>query len=562
MNDKQIGDEALARAVLHARRTWSRRPFQQSSTGMSDWKLVDIGVHIFRIEIRLFQPWAKSWLSICLENCPLQLTLATAEKTEEEDGSPVPGFNLLVRNRGLRVATLNVRSLNGSGAATLLVKELDSMQVDVAGLQEVRWPGFGEMAVDGARLLWLGRADKRRSQGVGLVITKQLISSLVSWHAVNARILTARFRHLHGYWSVIVAYAPTEDSADVDKNIFYDHLEDLTSKIPSGDLITVLGDFNAVSGSVRVGNDSTIGPFGSGTPTDNTDRLVGYSRNFKLRIAGSWFRRKSIHRYSWYSADGVTRKEIDHILVSTRWRSLQSCRVYRGFEFSSDHRLVVARLKIHIKKPKVSREQRSCKFDAGSLRKPEVRERFSRVFSEHMQKSCAERSTVVSVEDAWCELRDNLRQTADEVIPPVSVPRKEWISTETLRIIEEQRRARLSGKVELYSKLNGERRRALRNDFQCWIDGIAKEGEVLMARNDYHGAFRNFRRLRTHGPRIFSQLRGEDGELITDQAGKSERWRSHFSSLLNRPPARPCPELEEEARHAVPSPLAYVSPPP
>ena len=26
---------------------------------MSDWKLVDIGVHIFRIEINLFQPWAK-----------------------------------------------------------------------------------------------------------------------------------------------------------------------------------------------------------------------------------------------------------------------------------------------------------------------------------------------------------------------------------------------------------------------------------------------------------------------------------------------------------------------
>ena len=82
-----------------------------------------------------------------------------------------------------------------------------------------------------------------------------------------------------------------------------------------------------------------------------------------------------------------------------------------------------------------------------------------------------------------------------------------------------------------------------------------------MARNDYHGAFRNFRKLRTHGPRIFSQLRGEDGELITDQTGNSERWRGHFSSLLNRPPARPCPELEEEARHAVPSPLADVSHP-
>ena len=215
-----------------------------------------------------------------------RVKLATAPKTEE-DASPLPGSNLLVRRRGLRVATLNVRSLNGSGASTLLVKELASMQVDLTGLQEVRWPGSGEMAVGDARLLWSGREDKKRSEGVGLVVVKQLIPSLVSWRAVSARILTARFRHVHGYWSVIVAYAPTEDSADEEKNIFYDHLEDLTSRIPGGDLITVLGDFNAASGSVRVENDSTIGPFGSGTPNDNTDRLVGYSRNFKLRIAGS-----------------------------------------------------------------------------------------------------------------------------------------------------------------------------------------------------------------------------------------------------------------------------------
>ena len=41
MNDKQVGDEAWARAVLHARRTWLQRPFRLSLTGMSDWKLVD-----------------------------------------------------------------------------------------------------------------------------------------------------------------------------------------------------------------------------------------------------------------------------------------------------------------------------------------------------------------------------------------------------------------------------------------------------------------------------------------------------------------------------------------
>ncbi|XP_069989708.1 uncharacterized protein [Penaeus vannamei] len=45
-------------------------------------------------------------------------------------------------------------------------------------------------------------------------------------------------------------------------------------------------------------------------------------------------------------------KEIDHILVSTRWRILQNCRVFKSAEFcGTDHRLVVATLRVHFKTP-------------------------------------------------------------------------------------------------------------------------------------------------------------------------------------------------------------------
>jgi len=45
-----------------------------------------------------------------------------------------------------------------------------------------------------------------------------------------------------------------------------------------------------------------------------------------FRIAGSWFKRKTIHRLSWFSNDVVTGKEIDHVLVNTRWTILRNCR--------------------------------------------------------------------------------------------------------------------------------------------------------------------------------------------------------------------------------------------
>ena len=53
---------------------------------------------------------------------------------------------------------------------------------------------------------------------------------------------------------------------------------------------------------------------------------------------------------------GNAMKEIDHILVSTRWRILQNCRVYRSAEFfSTDHRLVVATLKLKLKSCSIPR---------------------------------------------------------------------------------------------------------------------------------------------------------------------------------------------------------------
>ena len=46
-------------------------------------------------------------------------------------------------------------------------------------------------------------------------------------------------------------------------------------------------------------------------------------------ITGSSFRSKDIHHFSWISPDGVTQKEIDHILVSMKYQGVHNCHVYR-----------------------------------------------------------------------------------------------------------------------------------------------------------------------------------------------------------------------------------------
>ena len=65
-------------------------------------------------------------------------------------------------------------------------------------------------------------------------------------------------------------------------------------------------------------------------------------------------------------AGGVA-KEIEHMLVDGHWRMIQNCRVYRSAHFlNTDHRLVVATLKLQLKSRRMVPSQ--PRLDVGKLK--------------------------------------------------------------------------------------------------------------------------------------------------------------------------------------------------
>ena len=142
--------------------------------------------------------------------------------------------------------------------------------------------------------------------------------------------MLVRLRHTLGFISLIAVYAPTEVSVPEEKDLFYAKLDSVVEQCPSRDSLIVLGDFNAVTGTERAGYELCVGPHGSGDRNVNGSLLLDFAKFRRLRIGGSWFQRREPRRWTWYSNAGGVAKEIDHILVSTRWRILQNCRVYRS----------------------------------------------------------------------------------------------------------------------------------------------------------------------------------------------------------------------------------------
>ena len=101
----------------------------------------------------------------------------------------------------------------------------------------------------------------------------------------------------------------------------------------------------------------------------------GSRRNNGLRMAGSWFQRKDIYPWNWYSNYRVTGKEIDHVLVGTRWKTMRSCRVKRNLEIGSDHKPVCATLRLHLKRAH-ARAESGKRFDSDKLDDPAVAAQF------------------------------------------------------------------------------------------------------------------------------------------------------------------------------------------
>ena len=127
-----------------------------------------------------------------------------------------------------------------------------------------------------------------------------------------------------------------------------------------------MGDLNASIGSDRIAHRGIIGPVCSGLANDNGSRLLDFCASNDLRIGSSWFPRKRIHQLTWYSNDGVTRKVLDHVIISRRWFScMTSCRVFRSAELgSSDHGLLAFSLRLRTKACKQTTPTKRFNTDA------------------------------------------------------------------------------------------------------------------------------------------------------------------------------------------------------
>ena len=166
------------------------------------------------------------------------------QKNRVCQGIPYCGRNSRNKKAPLTIAEWNIRTLMDAQPqlrphrrTALVAHELNRYNVDIAALSETRLPGddsLKEMG-EGYTFFWKGYEDnERRIHGVGFAIRSSLLARTNETPiGISARLMSWRIPLAkHRFLTLISAYAPTLDTDENQKDIFYETLDRTLAAIP------------------------------------------------------------------------------------------------------------------------------------------------------------------------------------------------------------------------------------------------------------------------------------------------------------------------------------------
>ena len=94
-----------------------------------------------------------------------------------------------------------------------------------------------------------------------------------------------------------------------------------------------------------------VGNFGLGNRNERGQMLIDFCKRNNMLVTNTWFKHHKRRIYTWKKPGDSARYQIDYILVKKRFRNgVKNARSYPSADNYSDHNLVMARIKVKLKK--------------------------------------------------------------------------------------------------------------------------------------------------------------------------------------------------------------------
>ena len=105
------------------------------------------------------------------------------------------------------------------------------MNVDILGINELKWTGMGEINSDDHYTYDCGQESLRRN-GVAIMVNKRVQNAVLGCSLKNNRMISVHFQGKPFDITVIQVYALTSNAEEAEVEWFYEDLQDLLELTP------------------------------------------------------------------------------------------------------------------------------------------------------------------------------------------------------------------------------------------------------------------------------------------------------------------------------------------
>ncbi|XP_065568786.1 uncharacterized protein LOC136032404 [Artemia franciscana] len=264
--------------------------------------------------------------------------------------------------------------------------------------------------------------------------------------------------------------------------------------------------------------------------------LIDFEMANDLVIGGNLFPHRDVHKYSWTSPGGAVRNQIDHCLVSRKFRSsIQDVRAYRGADVGSDHNMLVTKFSLKLKRNEKKAPNSEPQFDSDKLLDRTTRHEFVTELSNKFE------ALYISDQDdqeiIWDQIKNLYIESASKTLGNRKKPKDQWLSDRTWQLIEERKVAKLQilacpdanqiYKIENYRRIDKAVKKSARRDKRHFYEAKAMIAEEVAKNGDCRSLYKITDKIIEKKRASDGPVKNENGILVTGHEDEK---------ILNRPP--------------------------
>ena len=204
---------------------------------------------------------------------------------------------------------------------------------------------------------------------------EELAESVLEVKRVSDRLMAMKLQVKRSILNIISAYAPQVSNSMVEKNHFWEDLDEFIESVSKQERIVLGADLNGHVGEGNIGYEEIMGRYGAGTRNKEGSMIVDFAKRMDLAIVNTYFKKKDEHRVTYKSGGKST--QVDYVMCRRRnLKEMCDCKVIVNECIAKQHHMVVYKMVLMVKKKKAEKVKPKIRW--WELKKTTVKKRLDK----------------------------------------------------------------------------------------------------------------------------------------------------------------------------------------